>query len=660
MISIIVRVKNEMPMLEATLDMIKRQNRQDFELICVDSGSTDGSWEVLQKCGADKLYRIPAVEYIPGRVLNEAFGHSKGEYIVFNNGDAIPQNEDWLEELICPLEDNRELIAVYANQIPRPDANPIVKKDYLRAFGDGKIAAKWRHFFSLASAALRADIMHQYPFNEDLNYSEDIEWSWRLKKLGFKIGYAEKAIVEHSHNYNLQETAKRYRGEGIAEAYIYRELYENDPSDLSFFRSVFLAAIAEFGRDVIFLLKEKQAGWIPKAKIYRFVQRFFAWRGRTSAFYKQASWSRKILVSCLAFDGGKSGISAYIVSTVRQILKMHEVYLLIHPSDIEHFPLRDPRLHFIEIAEWIKKPIISMLWHLYILPWWPSLKRYDLIFLPAANRRLFCRYNNKTIVTFHDLAQYHVRGKYDPLRSFYIKHIVPYYLHKAPRIYAISESTKYDLRRFYGIPGNRIHVNYNGYEPAKLDSPASAEKLQDKYAIKGKFILYIARVEHPGKNHLNLLKAYEKLPDAIKCDYSLVLAGSMWNGADVVKRFWQNMPDRDRIIFCGFVSGQDLAGLYKHASLYVFPSLYEGFGIPMLEAFASGVPVVCSNVSSLPEIGKNAVLTFNPRRPKEIANAIQSVLLSPVLADELKAKAYKRLDAFSWERHVKRLLETLK
>jgi glycosyltransferase involved in cell wall biosynthesis len=80
----------------------------------------------------------------------------------------------------------------------------------------------------------------------------------------------------------------------------------------------------------------------------------------------------------------------------------------------------------------------------------------------------------------------------------------------------------------------------------------------------------------------------------------------------------------------------------------------------MLEAFASGVPVVCSNVSSLPEIGKNAVLTFNPRRPKEIANAMQSVLLSPVLADELKAKAYKRLDAFSWERHVKRLLETLK
>jgi len=460
MISIIIRVKNEMPMLEATLEMISKQRRRDYELICVDSGSTDGSWEFLQNCGATTLYRISAHEYLPGKVLNDAIMHAKGEYIVFNNGDAIPQNEDWLAEIVAPLETNPELVAVYANQIPRPDAISIVKKDYQRAFGNGKIASKWRHFFSFASAAVRADIIRQYPLNEDLHYSEDIEWSWRMKHLGFSIGYVETAIVEHSHNYNLAQTAKRYRGEGIAEAFIYRELYKDDPADLSFFRSVFLAAVAEFCRDIIFLFREKKAGLIPQAKIYRFTQRYFAWRGRTSAFYKQVNTQRKILVSCLAFDNGKSGISDYIVSTVKQMIKLHDVYLLIHPSDIEVFPLRDPHLHFIEVAEWIKKPIISMLWHLYILPWSPSLKRYDLIFLPAANRRLFCRYNHKTILTFHDLSQFHIRSKYDLLRNFYIKHIVPHYLHKAPLIYAISESTKYDLRRFYGIPGNRIHVNY--------------------------------------------------------------------------------------------------------------------------------------------------------------------------------------------------------
>lgn len=661
MISIILRAKNEMPWLEKTLDMFQKQSRQDFELICVDSGSTDGGWELLQKAKTLKVYSIPAQQYIPGKVLNEAITYASGEYIVFNNADAIPCNEEWLENLIRPLETDSELIAVYANQIPRPDAIPPVKKDYLRAFGDGKTASKWRHFFSLASSAVKAEYIKNNPFNEDLQYSEDIEWSWRMKQLGYKIGYAKDAMVEHSHNYTLKQIAKRYKGEGVAEAYIYRDLYEKDPSQLSFFKTVLLAASIELLRDFVFLIHEKKLAWLPKTKLYRFAQRFFAWYGRKNAFYKACNKvERKILISCMAFDKGKSGIADYIISVTKELIKAHEVYLLIHPSDIDNFPFRDKHLHFIESPQWVKNPFASMFWHLYLLPFYPSLKRFDLIFLPAANRRLFCSYNKRTILTFHDLSQFHIPGKYDILRMFYIKHIVPHYLHKAPRIYAISESTKYDLRRFFGIPGSRIFVNYNGYDPAKLENPISCAELESKYHVKGKYLLYIARIEHPGKNHLNLLKAYDLLPQSIKDEYCLVLSGSDWNGADVVKEYWHRMRDRKRVIFTGFVQDSDLAGLYKHASLYVFPSLYEGFGIPLLEAFAAGVPVVCSNTSSLPEIGKKAVLTFNPQKASEIASAIQSVLSNPALADALKAKAYKRLEAFSWERHAKQLLETLR
>jgi glycosyltransferase involved in cell wall biosynthesis/GT2 family glycosyltransferase len=659
MITIILRAKNEMPYLAETLRMFRQQSRQDFELICVDSGSRDGGWELLQKTDAAKVYQISPESYIPGKVLNEAISYAKGDIIVFNNADAIPQDDFWLDKLVKPLEEDPQLVAVYANQLPRKDASPIVIKDYQRAFGDGKVAAKWRHFFSLASSAVRADAIREHPFNESLNYSEDIEWSWRMKKQGFKIAYVQDAIVEHSHNYNLKQIAKRYKGEGVAEAFIYRDIYEQDGSGLSFGRSVLAAAIAEILRDVLYLLKVKKAAYIPKAKLYRFAQRYYAWKGRTSAFCKAKNSKKKILMSCLAFDEGKSGIADYIISVTAQFIKEHEVYLLIHPSDKEIFPLRDENLHFIEISETLKKPILSMLWHLFILPYWPSLKRYDLIFLPAANRRLFCKYNSRTIVTFHDLSQFHIPGKYDFLRMLYIRRIVGHYLHKAPRIYAISESTKYDLRRYYGIPGNRIHVNYNGYDPNKLLNPVARAELEQKYGFKGDYFLYIARIEHPGKNHLNLLKAYEKLPDSIKQRYCLVLGGSMWNGGEVVKRYWEKMKDKDRVCFAGFVSKGDLAGLYKHASLYVFPSLYEGFGIPMLEAFASGVPVLCSNTSSLPEIGKNAVLTFNPNKPKEISSAIQTIISNPSLYEELKARAYKRLEAFSWERHAKRLLETL-
>lgn len=660
MISIIMRSKDEMPWIRQTLDALKNQSRQDFELICVDSGSTDGSWELLLQSEATKVYQIPAKSYVPGKVLNEAITFAKGEIIVFNNADAIPQNEDWLQNLVAPLEQDPEIVATFANQVARQDAIPIVKKDYQRAFGDGKVSARWRHFFSLASSAVRADIIRQYPFDEKLQYSEDIDWSWRIKKMGYRVQYIPEAIVDHSHNYNLRQIAKRYKGEGTAEAKIYREIYDENSDDLSFFKAVFISAVAEFCRDLIYLVKTKRLDWIPQAMIYRFAQRYFTWLGRTRAYYAMSNPVRKILVSCVAYDGGKSGISDYIVSVVREFIKEHEVHLLIHPEDREIFPIQSPRLHFIEIPQVLAKPLLSMAWHLYVLPFWHSLKRYDLIFLPAANRRLFCKYNDRTILTFHDLSQFHIPGKYNFLRMFYIKHIVPHYLHKAPIIYAISESTKYDLRRYFGIPGNRIHVNYNGYDPHKLENPSDRAELETKYGFKGKYILYIARIEHPGKNHLNLLKAYEKLPQYLKDEYALVLGGNLWNGGEHVMEYHAGMKDKARVRFTGFVKDADLAGLYKHASLYVFPSLYEGFGIPMLEAFASGVPVVCSNTSSLPEIGKNAVLTFNPKKAKEIAAAMQNVLSNPALGDDLRAKGYKRLEAFSWERHAKRLLETLR
>ena len=281
MISIILRAKNEMPWLKYTLKMLARQSRQDFELICVDSGSTDGSWELLNEYRPDVLYQIRPEEYVPGRVLNQAITHAKGEIVVFNNADCIPQDRFWLENLVRPFQQNPDVIAVFANQIARPNAIPLVRKDYERAFGDGKESAKWRHFFSLASSAVHTDLIRKYPFDNDIQYSEDIEWSWRMKQKGLMIEYVPDAIVQHSHNYNLSQIKKRYTGEGRAEARIYGEFYKEHPEDLSFLRSVIYAAGMETLRDVIYLMKEKEFAWICKAPIYRFAQRFYAYKGRT-------------------------------------------------------------------------------------------------------------------------------------------------------------------------------------------------------------------------------------------------------------------------------------------------------------------------------------------------------------------------------------------
>ncbi len=376
----------------------------------------------------------------------------------------------------------------------------------------------------------------------------------------------------------------------------------------------------------------------------------------------------KILVSCLAYDDGKSGISDYINSTVQELLALgdekpdqeHQLWLLIHPSDARVFPLRHPRLQFIYLAEWLKRPLFSMLWHLYLLPLKVKLKSYDLVFLPAGNRRLLARYPENVVLTFHDLSQFHIPGKYDRFRTFYVKQLIPHYLAKARRIQAISENTKNDLLRYYRIKPTRITVNYNGYNPDKLDHPVSEEALRQKLGTSKKYLLYISRLEHPGKNHVNLLRAYNLLPEEIQGEYDLICAGSPWNGSEAIYLEQKKLKFPGNVIFPGFVTNEEMAALYRNASLYVFPSLYEGFGIPILEAFYCGVPVICSNRSSLPEIGGTAVLTFNPEDPASIASRIREILESPALQEDMIRKGKERLALFSWRSHVKNLLALVK
>lgn len=273
-VSIIMRVYNEMPYIKYALRKLEQQSFQDYELIVVDSGSTDGSYQVAEAANPEIIYQIPPGTYVPGRVLNEAISKASGEIIVFNNSDCIPQNNFWLENLIRPFQQDPEVIATFANQIPRPNASPLVKKDYERAFGDGSISSKWKHFFSLASSAVKREAILQYPFNPTIQYSEDIEWSWRMKQMRKKITYVPDSIVEHSHNYTWKGLIKRYTGEGKAEKEIYKDKRDN------FLRAVAISACVEFVRDSIYLIKHCQVHWLPYSFCVRFLQRYCVWKAR--------------------------------------------------------------------------------------------------------------------------------------------------------------------------------------------------------------------------------------------------------------------------------------------------------------------------------------------------------------------------------------------
>ena len=364
----------------------------------------------------------------------------------------------------------------------------------------------------------------------------------------------------------------------------------------------------------------------------------------------------KILCSAMGYDGGKSGISQYMNEVIKELTAKHKVELIILKSELKNFPLTESKnLKFITYPDYLAKPIINMLWHLFILPFSINYKSYDFIYLPAGNRRLFCTNKLPSLVTFHDLSQFHIDAKYDSFRMFYIKKVVPYFLRKVNKVIAISESTKKDIIQFYKMSNNKITVNHNGYNGEKY-KPLVGERKYQHLPIAKKYIFYVARIEHPGKNHLNLIKAYELLPTDIKDEYNLVFAGSDWNGAEEVHEYTSKSKDRDNIIYAGFVKDEALPSLYNEASLYAFPSFYEGFGIPILEAMASGVPTICANRSSLPEIGGDATLLFNPDEISDISEKISEVLSDDELKQQLVKKGLKRVKHFNWQRHTKQII----
>lgn len=269
LVSILVRSGNDGAFIGATLRAIFAQESPlPFEVICCDDGSTDGTREIIASFSAATLLPRPEGEYIPGRRLNYMVSRCRGDIVVFNNADAVPLDRKWLANLISPLLEGRA-DAVYGNQLPRKDASYLVRKDNLRAFGDGRIAAKWRFFFSLATAAMRREDLLAHPFDENIRYSEDVEWAHRRN---IRIVYAPDARVEHSHNYTLAELKRRFYGEGRADAEIFGTVPPLWRELASAFREVL--------RDAGFLLAHPAGlAELAVSPVRRFVQRYYHWKG---------------------------------------------------------------------------------------------------------------------------------------------------------------------------------------------------------------------------------------------------------------------------------------------------------------------------------------------------------------------------------------------
>jgi alpha-1,3-rhamnosyl/mannosyltransferase len=222
---------------------------------------------------------------------------------------------------------------------------------------------------------------------------------------------------------------------------------------------------------------------------------------------------------------------------------------------------------------------------------------------------------------------------------------------RADGLIAVSESTRLDAIRVLGIAPEKITTIHSGIADAFFDPPGEAiDKVRLRYGLARPFVLFVGTIE-PRKNLDLLLDAFESLPLVLRDHYQLVIAGPIgWNSHRTAKRL-------DMVRYLGYIPEPDLAPLTAAAEAFVYPSLYEGFGFPVAQAMAAGVPVITSNVSSLPEVAGNAALLVDPRSQSELHNALARLLTSPELRISLAAAGRERARAFRWEECAAKSLE---
>ena len=373
----------------------------------------------------------------------------------------------------------------------------------------------------------------------------------------------------------------------------------------------------------------------------------------------------KVGVTTFGADGGKSGISQYLINLLREFDRVDngwEFEVLTYEDERDLFLGAQSKMPSLLVSSRLRHPLLNIAWHQAALPRTCRKRRLDVLFLPAGNRRAPLWSPCPTVGTIHDFSSIHVSEKYDMGRMAYIKQVLPLLARRFTKVLTVSESSKMDIVEFARVPEERVVVtplaaSTELYFPA--DKEAAADRVGAKYGVRSPYILYISRIEHPGKNHLRLIRAFERLKAQEHLPHQLVLVGSDWlRAAEVHHAAAQSKWARD-IVFTGFTPTADLPDFYRGADVFVFPSLYEGFGLPILEAMSCATAVACSNVSSLPEVAGAAAIQFDPFQEEDICDALRRLLTNAEIRRDYAARGFQRSQTFSWSATARLTLDVI-
>lgn len=361
----------------------------------------------------------------------------------------------------------------------------------------------------------------------------------------------------------------------------------------------------------------------------------------------------KVGLSTTMIQGGKGGIGQYVFALVKAMLAERpdvKLHLFVLREDIPLFDFADGKVEIVPVEEKVRSPIKNILFHQFTLPKQAKRLGLDLIHVPSYRRMIWSQ-TIPTVATIHDLAPFHVKGKYDLARMFYGRVVVKLIARRQQKIIAISQNTAKDIQQFFGINRRDQKLILNGIDHRRFnagDHEHARKWAAQAHGLTKPFFLYISRLEHPAKNHVRLIEAFENFRRENDIDWQLVLAGGDWHGAEVIHQAAAESEFADEIRFLGFVQDEELPDLYRAASVFVYPSLFEGFGLPPVEAMACGCPVISSRAGSLDEVVGDAAAAIDPAKVGEITTKLTHLANNPAARENLIAKGFENAQRFDW------------
>ena len=356
-----------------------------------------------------------------------------------------------------------------------------------------------------------------------------------------------------------------------------------------------------------------------------------------------------------------TGVGTYVQNLVANLalIDQENHYCLFSSSFRDRFPSQRLSLpDNFSIRDYrIPVRVLNFLWHRYQFPSLDYLiGEVDITHSP--HPLLMPVKKGKKIITIQDLFFWeHPEMTTGEVKRDY-RALAKLHAHLADGIIAASEYTKEEIIRLLKVPERKVQVIYLGVAESFRHrlSPRSIANLRKRFSLNGDYLLFVGTIE-PRKNLVNLLRAFQGVVRRGFRKLKLVIAGERGWNTEEFDRELQSLALKGKVVLTGYLSSEELAGLYQAARMLTFPSLGEGFGLPLVEAMASGIPVISSRTSSIPEVAGDAAILINPHNSQELEEAICSLLTDPQLTEKLTRRGLERSYRFSWKETARQTLQ---